>query len=497
MRGHIGGKGRATARSSELERLVDLSLDMLCVATMSGRFLVVNPAWCLTLGYDEDELIGRCSCFELVHPDDRERTLAEASRLTVPGVEVVNFENRFLHRDGSHRWLVWSARSDGERLYAVARDVTDSREAHDALRHSEERMRTVVRTTHEGIWTLDASDRTSFVNARMAEMLGYTVEEMLGRPVYDFLDEEGAAQAQARMARRRTGGSDQHELKYLRKDGRELWVILSATPLQDTDGTYLGAFAMVTDITERIRQEHAVRASEERYRNIIETTSEGVWMIDRDHRTTFANQRMAQMLGYTVEEMLGKPVSEFQPADDRSAPRLSTSGPREVRYLRKDGSEMWGLLSGSPLTDGDGEYGGALAMIADITERKRSEEAVARLATIVASSPDAIFSTDLEGTITSWNAAAERIYGYSEEEMIGRSGWLITLPARREEALELGRRMLSGEAVVDFFSKGMTKDGRTIDVAPSVSPIYSADDEVVGTLAIVRPVSPPQSSGER
>ena len=96
---------------------MDLSVDMLCVATMAGRFLVVNPAWCLTLGYDEGELIGRRG-IELVHPDDRERTLEEARRLTVPGVEVVNFENRFLHRDRSHRWLVWSARSDGERLYA-------------------------------------------------------------------------------------------------------------------------------------------------------------------------------------------------------------------------------------------------------------------------------------------------------------------------------------------------------------------------------------------
>jgi PAS domain S-box-containing protein len=621
------GRGTSTARGSELERLVDLSVDMLCVCTLSGRFLVVNPACCLTLGYEERELVGR-SGISLVHPDDRARTAAEAERLKVPGLEIVNFENRFLHRDGSHRWLVWSARSDGERIYAVARDVTeskhvewrmreansrfrsafenapigmalfrldrgsryralevnralcdiigysehdllnvlvpadtiypedfdvgrdevlallrgesdaatmekrfvrgdgrviwanvrlslvrddsgrphhgicqfqdvtDSREAHDALRRTDQRLRTILRTTHEGIWMLDAEERTSFVNARMAKMLGHTVEEMQGRSVYDFLDEEGANLARKRLAGRHSGASGQHEVKYVGKDGREVWTIISATPLFDPDGTYLGVFAMVTDVTERTRQERAVRASEERYRNIIETSSEGVWMIDRDHRTTFANRRMAEMLGYTVEEMLGKPVSEFLPGDDRDGIRPGSSSsagsthPREVRYLRKDGSEMWGLLSGSPLSDGDGEYGGALAMIADITERKRSEDAVARLAAIVASSPDAIFSTDMEGTITSWNAAAERIYGYSEEEVLGQSAWLLSAPGHQEETIELSRRLRSGESVVDFLTSGVTKDGGTVDVAPSISPIYAADGEVIGTLAIIRPVGP-------
>lgn len=618
-----------TARSEALERLVDLSVDMLCVATMSGRFLVVNPAWCLTLGYGEEELRGG-RAIELVHPEDRERTLAEASRLAVPGVEVVDFENRLMHRDGSHRWLVWSARSDGERLYAVARDVTerkgverrmreassrfrsafenapigmalfrlgrdsqnrafevnraacellryseddlvnrvvpadvvhpadfaigghevlallrgevetcsfekrfvrgdgrviwagvrlslvrdatgrphhgicqfvdvtDRREAYEALRQSEQRLRTMVQTTHEGIWTLDANDRTSFVNARMAAMLGYTVEEMLGRPVSDFLDEEGKRFVHSRIADRRRGISDQYELKWIGKNGREVVGILNGAPLLDADGGYAGAFAMITDITERTRQERAVRASEERYRNIIETTTEGVWMIDRDHRTTYVNRRMAEMLGHTVDEMLGKPVSQFVPdkgvpgPDHELGPGASGEGTdaREVRYLRKDGSEMWGLLSGSPLTEGFGEYGGALAMVADITERKRSEEAVARLAAIVESSPDAIFSTDLDGRITSWNPAATGIYGYSEEEAVGQSVWMLAPPDRIDESRQVARTLLAGGSRVAYLTEAITKDGRRIEVLPSVSAIYSADGRMAGSLAIVRAAKP-------
>ncbi|MEA2442221.1 MAG: hypothetical protein QOH76_3645, partial [Thermoleophilaceae bacterium] len=355
------------------------------------------------------------------------------------------------------------------------------------LRQSEERLRTMLHTTNEGVWILGADDLTTFANARMAEMLGCTPDEMIGRPVTDFLDEEDEEAGLARLAGRRRGVSDQFEIKWRTADGREVWTILNASPLSDAEGDYAGAFAMVTDITDRMVHERAVRASEERYRNIIETTTEGVWMIDGDHRTTYVNRRMAQMLGYAVDEMLGRQVSDFMVGGGAD---LAADRPREVRYRRKDGSEMWGLLSGSPLTDGAGGYGGALAMIADITDRKRSEESVARLAAIVEASPDAIFSTDAEGRITSWNAAAERIYGYSETEMIGRSGWLLVLPEREEEAHAVGRTMLGGGTMVNFVSQARTKDGRTIDIAPSVSGIKSPSGEVVGTLTIVREISP-------
>jgi PAS domain S-box-containing protein len=235
-----------------------------------------------------------------------------------------------------------------------------------------------------------------------------------------------------------------------------------------------------------------VRASEERYRNIIETTTEGVWMIDSDQRTTYVNRRMAEMLGYGVEEMLGRPAADFL-ADAGGEP--SGGRPREVRYVRKDGSEMWGLLSGSPLTNGSGGYGGALAMIADITERKRSEESVARLAAIVESSPDAIFSTDTKGLITSWNSAAERIYGYSEKEAVGASFWMLVPPGREDQAREVGRATLGGGSMVDFLSQARTKDGHVIDVAPSVSAIRSPRGEISGTLTIVRlvPAGSPRS----
>src|SRR4051794_27142474 len=188
---------QASATTSEFERLVDLSVDMLCVTTLSSRFLVLNPAWTLTLGWSENELRGR-TVLELVHPDDRERALAEADRLREPGAEIHDLELRLRHRDGSHRWIMWSSRSDGERRYAVARDITRRKLADEALQKNEQWLRKLVQTAAEGIWVLDADDRTTFVNRRLAEMLGYGAEEMLGRHVHDFLTEHGRSLAESR-----------------------------------------------------------------------------------------------------------------------------------------------------------------------------------------------------------------------------------------------------------------------------------------------------------
>src|SRR4051812_11648688 len=247
----MGGWRRGTSRMShatstraEFQRLVDLSLDMLSVTTLSSRFLVVNPAWTLTLGWSEEELRGR-RVIELVHPEDRERALAAADRLAEPGTELQDFEIRVRHKDGSYRWILWSSRSDGERLYAVARDVTHHKLAHEALRKNEQWLRKLVSTAHEGIWVLDAEDRTTFVNDRLAAMLGYEADEMVGRPVYDFLTEHGRSLARSRFASRRRGAPDSQEVRLIRKDGSELWGILSGSPLTDEDGSYTGSLEML------------------------------------------------------------------------------------------------------------------------------------------------------------------------------------------------------------------------------------------------------------
>jgi PAS domain S-box-containing protein len=429
-----------------------------------GRPTAVNAAGCAILGHTEHEFLAGAAELPLGEPG----------------------EQRVTRGDGREIWI--EVLGSGTAVVQFT-DVTERRDMYEDVRQSEERLRTLVQTSNEGVWLLGPDDLTTFANARMATMLGCTVDEMIGRPITDFMDDEDEEQALTRLAGRHRGVADQYEVRWRTPDGREVWTIVNANPLTDAGGKYVGAFAMVTDITERIWHERAVRASEERYRNIIETTTEGVWMIDGDHRTTYVNRRMAELLGFAVDEMLGRPASDFM-AESGGATEAGAAGrPREVRYRRKDGSEMWGLLSGSPLTDGSGGYGGALAMVADITERKQAEDSLARLAAIVKSSPDPILSTDPEMLITSWNPAAERVYGYTEEEALGESVWILSRPEDRPRLEQIARTALAGGELQPFLMHSVGKDGRTIEVESSVSAIRSRSGEVVGALAIARVTS--------
>jgi two-component system, cell cycle sensor histidine kinase and response regulator CckA len=162
----------------------------------------------------------------------------------------------------------------------LQREIDERRRAEAALRASEARYRQIIETAEEGIWMLDAEALTSFVNPKMAHMLGYTVEEMQGRALHDFMDDAARANADKYLGRRQQGIAEQHEFRFMRKDGTDLWALLTTNPIQDPGGPYGGALAMVTDITERRREVAALRAAEARFRSLFEHSPNCLWEED-------------------------------------------------------------------------------------------------------------------------------------------------------------------------------------------------------------------------
>jgi len=184
----------------------------------------------------------------------------------------------------------------GQPLYTVImRDISARTQAEAALRASEQRYRQIVETAQEGIWQIDASNITTFVNAKMAAILGYTADEMIGAPLFAFIDAEDQALATAKIERCRQGIAEQHDFKFRRKDGAAVWALISTNPLQDDAGNYAGAMAMVTDITDRKRAEQATERAAERLRVLVnasaafaEVGTEYQVLLDQVARTTAA-----------------------------------------------------------------------------------------------------------------------------------------------------------------------------------------------------------------
>ncbi|HUO14888.1 MAG TPA: PAS domain S-box protein [Verrucomicrobiae bacterium] len=254
----------------------------------------------------------------------------------------------------------------------------------------------------------------------------------------------------------------------------------------------------VQEILQRSRAlEQALEESEQLYRTTFEGAAIGVAHVHPDGQWLRVNDCVCKITGYTASELLQMRFQDITHPDDLAADLALTQKLRdgalntfsmEKRYIRKDGSYIWVNLTVScARTRAELKY--FISIIEDITDRRDSERTRARLASIVESSDDAIVSKDLDGTILSWNAGAARIFGYSAEEVIGRSITIIIPPELHDEERMILGRIRRGERIEHYETVRITKSGTRLNVALTISPIRDSKGHVIGASKIARDVT--------
>jgi PAS domain S-box-containing protein len=241
----------------------------------------------------------------------------------------------------------------------------------------------------------------------------------------------------------------------------------------------------------------ALREREERLRRIFKQSPAGIVQTDVHGNMTLVNDRWCEMLGFSQAELLGRNVADVTDASSldltlENVRRLAEGGPDfqiEKNCLRKDGTIFLVQSNVAGLRDAAGRYQGILAVVLDITERKRAEETVARLAAIVESSHDALFSEDREGIVTSWNRGAEQIFGYRSDEIIGTSIMRLIPAARQEAEHEMQRNIAAGQRGGTFETVRQAKDGREFHASITLSPLKDAAGKIIGSSRVVRDIT--------
>jgi PAS domain S-box-containing protein len=417
-----------TRTEEESERFFTLSLDMLCIAGMDGYFKRLNPAFSQTLGFSISELLSRPFLL-FVHPEDRVATLAELKKLNEGG-QTSQFENRYLCKDGTWKWLSWKTKPfAGEALlYAAARDITERRESEAALCRArdelEERVqertaaldaangkfRDLVEQSIVGIYAIQ-DGRFAYVNPKMVEIFGFTAEELTSRPVVNFIVEEDRPLATENIRKRIQGRVRQirYSLRMLRADGSIMDVEVHGVR-SELNGR-VAILGTMLDVTVRKHAEETIRRAhaelEERVRDGIQRTLELENEIverrrmeqERDRFFTLSldilciigmdgffkriNPAFQRLLGYDEEYLLSRPVLEFVHPEDLESSReglqaLATGAPManfEHRCQCRDGSYRWIAWSSTPVPEESVIY----SYGRDITERRRSEEEMVRM----------------------------------------------------------------------------------------------------------------------
>ncbi len=479
----------------------------ISVIRQDGFFIYVNPAFVKLTGYTLTDIDTEKKWFQKAYPDKEYRRKAlhawvkyQTQQLITEDVLQVTCKN------GKTKSIECNllTMADGT-VISMLTDVKGCGEAAELLKEREEQWRFLLDTMNEGFITVDESGIPVFVNQRFCKMTGYLPEEIIGRPLSSFLDDDNLRIFQTEFSQRSLGRFHPYELAIKCKDRRLLHFLMSPRPIYDSSGRFAGSFGTCMDITERKKMEAAVRQSERRYfelarkyRNIVENATEGIFRSTPEGRYIMANSAFARILGYDSPEDLfnsitdiGKQLYVHDEARTDAIRKVleKGSGEFEIEVKRKGGELIWLLKSIRVVRNNQGQIRYFEGITKDISERKKiadklrkSEE---RYRMMVENTNDAIYIHDFEGNIIDVNDNACRMVGYERDDLIGATLAKIDADWRASANVDLDVLLMDNKNV--FERKNIRKDGSLIRVEVSVKVVSREGKGIV--TGFVRDIS--------
>ena len=330
-------------------------------------------------------------------------------------------------------------------------------------------------------------------------MFGYERDDLVGQPLETLVPEslrlvhEAHREGWNSAPRTRPMGTEL-KLSGQRRDGSLFPVDGSLSPLDTADG--MVAIAALRDMTG-YRREEADRSRVDLVAGVVEYAGDAIIGTTLDGTITSWNPAAEKIYGYSSQEIIGKSSSLLTPEDHAGEQQTIRAkimagqhiDQHESTRVRKDGTAITVSLTASPIRDANGALVGISTIARDVSEAKLAHESAQRMTAIVEYSKDAIISSTIDGIVTSWNPAAERLYGYSSQEMIGKSAQIVNPKDRVDEVKAMLTRVSKGQPVEHMETVRVRKDGTTFPVAATVSPIRDPDGVVIGASVISRDVT--------
>jgi PAS domain S-box-containing protein len=363
-----------------------------------------------------------------------------------------------------------------------------------------EQLQVTLRSIGDAVITTDMNGIVTSLNSVAATLTGWPDSTAVGHPldeVFHIVNEQTrqpvANPALTALKHGTIVGLANHTV-LIARDGSESPIDDSAAPIRDDDGTVRGVVLIFRDVSERRRSEAVILSREQELTDFFENANVGLHWIGPDGIILRANRAELEMFGYSPEEYIGRHISVFhvdhEVIEDILA-RLAVGERlqnRPARMRAKDGSIRDVLINSTALREGD-RVVHTRCFTLDVTARRRVDEAQTLLAAVVESSDDAIITKDLRGIVTSWNAGAQRLFGYTPEEVIGQSILRIVPAERADDVTKILAAIGRGERIEHFESERVRKDGARVNVSLSVSPIRDASGRITGASKIARDIT--------
>jgi len=517
-----------TQRMGDLELIAESaffferSLDLLAVIDLNGYFRRVNNQFSETLGYSEAELLSR-PFVEFVHPGDRPATIAELEALR-EGSPTFQFENRYRTKDGSYRYLAWTASPQPERgvIYGIARDVTQQKEMEAALQTSEERWQLALHGSNDGIWDWNVQTHEVFFSTRWKTMLGFEEDEIDNhlaewRKRVHPDDLEGVMQTvQDHFDRKTQFYTSEHRVQC--KDGTYKWILARGQAVWDEAGNVLRMVGAHTDITKRRELEAALtvanatleqrvaertaeleavnrslQESETRFRTAVDYIPDAFVIYDAERRIQFINAAGMELTKRPIEDFLGRRDEEIQPPEAtevylpllKRAVATKSYQTGECTIALPNRAPYTIVVQYVPLLDEQGEIRQILGITYNITERKQVEQTIGHSEQQMRRVIDSLFSfvgvLTPDGVLVEANRTALEAADLHPDDVLGKpfeeAFWWSYSPEVQAQLRQAIARAASGE-IVRYDATVQIKNDQLITIDFTLVPLFDEAGQV-------------------
>ena len=479
-------QAQAFEAAQRIAAVVESSSDAIIGCDLAGIITSWNPAAERLFGYTGQEILGRSGT--LLAPKNRAGQMQAALDRVKSDEPVEHLEVNLVRKDATDISVsvtvapIRNVDSVVTGAAAVARDVTGQREAFEAT----QRIAAIVEGSDDAIIGRTLQGVITSWNPAAEGMFGYSAREILGKSADLLIPEDQLAEVGAVIARIKTGQSVAHvETIRVRKDATVFPVSLTFSPIPGQDGAIIGASVICRDITDK---EHAARYA----RSLIEAALDPMVTISPDGRIDDVNEATTKITGLPREALIGSEYAQYVTEPEKALEFFQqvfengsvTDFPLTVRHRNGELTDV--VCNASVYRDISGNVLGVFAAGHDVTRQKKAFEAAERIAAIVENSDDAIIGSTLDRIITSWNPAAERMFGYSSEEIVGKSARLLIPENLTERAEAIMARVRNGQPVERLETTRVRKDGTRLPVSLTISPIRDPGGTIVGASAMHR-----------